>query len=203
MKGISKLFSIVFHPMFMPVVGLFILFNAKIYELQLPFAHLRSIVIFVGLFTILLPLSFLPLMYYWKLIRSVEINQRKERYYPLLFTAASLVTLNILVHRYFNIEVLRAYSLSIAVTSVMVLVVNFFTKISLHLTALGGICGLIAALSVHYNLDLFYGFAGFILLSGVIGSMRQYLQAHSISEVLIGFFLGIATNFSILYFFLR
>ena len=75
MKQISKVISIIFHPVFMPLVGMFILLNAGIFETNIPVEFKQHIYMFVGIFSIVLPLSFLPLLYYWRIIKSVEMNE--------------------------------------------------------------------------------------------------------------------------------
>lgn len=203
MKQITQIISLVFHPIFMPLAGIYILINAGIMETSFPAEYQRTLYLIVSLFSILLPLSFLPLLYFWKVIKSFEVNHRKERYVPLMFTSASLVFLNIMLGRVFHVTIINAYTFSIAAVSVLILFTNFILKISLHATALGGISGLILFLGLHYHANLFLLLVIFILISGIVGSSRLFLNAHVPKEIFIGYLLGLGSVYGIMFLLLK
>lgn len=187
----------------MPLAGIYILINTGILETSFPLEYQRTLYLIVSLFSILFPLSFLPLLYFWKVIKSFEVNHRKERYVPLMFTSASLVFLNIMLGRVFHVTIINAYTFSIATVSVLVLFANFVLKISLHTTALGGISGLILFLGLHYQANLFLLLVIFCLISGVVGSSRLFLKAHVPGEIFIGYLLGLGSVYGIMFLLLK
>lgn len=187
----------------MPLIGMYIIMNSGIFETNVPDEFRKYIYIFVSIFSILLPISFLPLLYYWQIISSLKLTARKERFVPLLFTATSLVLLNILLTHNVPVKLFNAYTFSIASVAVLLVFANILIKISLHLSALGGIAGLIFVLSVVYNANLFLCFLLIVIASGLVATARLYNNAHTLREIVYGYILGFATTFGIIYIFLK
>ena len=179
----------------MPIAGLAIIFNVGIYEVQVPSRVIFFTYIIFALFTILLPLALLPLFSYMKLIGSIELTKRSERTLPLTITATSLILLHILLARSIPIRIINSYSLAIAVLSIALLFLNIIYKVSMHTMAIGGIIGLLAAITLEYNLYPFYLFALAILVSGIIASARIHQKAHNLFQTSSGFVIGAATTY--------
>lgn len=203
MRQAAKIISILFHPVFMPLAGAFILLNAGIIEISLSPEHRRTIYLLIALFSILLPVSFLPLLYYWKIIKSFEVNGRKERFIPLICTATALVFLNIMLGRVLNIKLFNAYTFSIAAVSILILFVNISLKISLHTTGLGGITGLILLLAFNYQVNLTPVFIIAVTVSGLVATARLYNKAHTQLEIYLGYMLGFISTYGIMYMLVR
>lgn len=199
MKQISKIIAVVFHPVLMPLVGAFILLNSGIFESNVPLDVKKYIYLSVGLFSILLPLAFLPLLNYWKVVKSMELNDRRERFIPLIFTATSLVLLNIVLSKILPFKLMNAYTFAIATVSVLLLFANFALKISIHLTALGGITGLIIILTVVYDSNMFYWLLIVTLLSGIVASARLFTSSHTLGEVSVGYLMGLVATSGLMF----
>jgi hypothetical protein len=199
MKQLTQTISILFHPIFMPLIGIFILINAGLMETSFPQEYQKSLYLIFALFSILLPVSFLPLLYYWRIIKSFEITDRRERFIPLIFTSASLVFLNIMLNRIFQVKIINAYTFSIAAASILILFMNFILKISLHTTGLGGITGLVLLLAFNYHVNMFVILLITVLVSGVVSSVRLYIKAHSQLEIYSGYFLGLCSTYGFMY----
>ncbi len=203
MKQLTQTISILFHPIFMPLIGIYILINAGLMETSFPQEYQKSLYLIFALFSILLPVSFLPLLYYWRIIKSFEITDRRERFIPLIFTSASLVFLNIMLNRIFQVKIINAYTFSIAAASILILFMNFILKISLHTTGLGGITGLVLLLAFNYHVNMFVILLITVLVSGVVSSVRLYIKAHSQLEIYSGYFLGLCSTYGFMYLLLK
>lgn len=179
----------------MPIAGLAIIFNIGIYEVQVPSQVILYTYVIFALFTILLPLAMLPLFSYMKLIGNFELTKRSERTLPLTITASCLILLHILLARNIPIRIINSYSFSIAVLSIVLLFLNIIYKVSMHTMAIGGIVGLLAAITIEYNLYPFYLLALAIMLSGFIASARIQQKAHNLFQASSGFAIGIATTY--------
>ncbi len=201
MKAITKLFSFLFHPVFMPLLGYVILYNSGIYESGLPWEVKKYSYLINTLFSIFLPVSMLSFLLYFHQIRSIELNDRKERSLPLLFTTISLLLLFIVTRKYLPLKVLQGFTLSTVVVSFLLLLITLRVKISMHMVGLGGISGLIIAISLLYQSNLFAPLAITIIVAGVVGSARLWLQAHKSIELLAGYLLGLLGTFLIVYYF--
>jgi membrane-associated phospholipid phosphatase len=79
-------------------------------------------------------------------------------------------------------------------------IISLKWKISIHLAGLGGILGAIMALSFRFGLNPVLWIIGIILISGLVGTSRMLLGKHNLSQIIAGFFLGLAVFYPIVYF---
>lgn len=198
MQKVSKLMAYIFHPVLMPILGLFIIFNVGIYEVEVPWQIQRYTYLIFVLFSVLLPLSILPLFVYFKLIGSVELSERKERALPIAIGATCLILLHIFLSNIIPIRIITSYTFALAALSIVLLFINVFHKTSMHLMGIGGIIGLILAISVEYHLYPFYLMVLAVLLAGTIGTSRMVLRAHSLAQTASGFLLGAVGTYLII-----
>jgi len=188
----AKIISIISHPAFMPLVGFYIFFNSEILHSHLSDYAKNYTYIIVVFFSILLPLSFFPLLLYWKIINSVELKTRRERFFPLLFYSCSVIIMHILLKNMLPLQITYAYTLSIAIASLLLLFLNILVKASMHLLGIGGVSGLIIALKYLYSADMFTELILVFIIAGLAASARLYLKAHSLKEIVLGYFIGFA-----------
>jgi membrane-associated phospholipid phosphatase len=81
--------------------------------------------------------------------------------------------------------------------------ITSFWKISAHQTAMGGWVAVVAVLSTKFTSEpLFYYLLLIILLSGLFGTARLYLNAHRPAEIYGGFLLGFGICFPVYYHFI-
>jgi hypothetical protein len=73
--------------------------------------------------------------------------------------------------------------------------INFLDKISIHLTTLGALVGLVAGLGFMGFADLRFLLLLTILLSGWVATARLSLQAHVPRQLYAGFTLGFVVMF--------
>lgn len=202
MTKLAKIFSYILHPAFMPLIGIYIIFHSGIYETDVPWEFEKYTYLIVALFSILLPFSILPIFVYWKIISNLELSDRKERIIPLSITSLCLVMLHIFIARIIPIRIITSFTFSVAAISILLFGINMFAKISMHLLGIGGITGLIIALTFEYNIHPFFWLAIVILIAGIAATSRLILKAHTVFQVSIGYALGlIATLFLISSFF--
>jgi hypothetical protein len=200
MKHIAKLISYFFHPVLMPLAGVLIIFNSGIYQTDIPFEIKKFVYLIVALFSIVFPLALLSILMYWNMVQDIELTERRERFIPMIFSLVSIFILYIIINRTIPIKLLKAYTLSMVVVVVLYLLSNFRFKTSLHLLGLGGITGLLATISILFQADLFFLLSVAILISGIVGTARIYLQAHTLTEIISGYLTGFFGVFCILYF---
>ena len=72
------------------------------------------------------------------------------------------------------------------------------SKISAHLTGIGGICGLLIVVNQELGINTIPMLVIFILLSGILAASRLKLNAHSASQVLTGFLIGLLSQLYII-----
>lgn len=177
--------SWIFHPFFMPTYMLVMLLTMTVFSLySLP---LKLYLLWVvGLYSLIIPGLMLFVLRPLGLISSYKIDNRRERYIPLLIGAVCYVLCAITFARIPSMDFLRKFMMGAAACEVMCLVVSLRWKISLHLTAMG------AAMSVLLLIN-YLGTQAFVplvittLSAGLLASSRLYLGCHTPLQVAAGF----------------
>ncbi len=193
LKTIANVVSFLLHPVFMPLIGLYIIFNSGIYGIEVPVEFTKFVYLITLLCDVLVPLTFIPVFIYLRQTQQITLEDRKERLIPLFVASISLFFGYYLVVRFSPIKILNLFLLACCVVVTIILLISVFWKISIHMAGIGGITALIAILSVSYKLDLTIILCIAILLSGLIASARLALNAHSPLQLLAGYGVGLFT----------
>lgn len=202
MRRFSKILSYLFHPMLMPSLGTFFILNVVPHHSLLPFSIKRIVYIVVFASTCLLPLSLLPLFLQTKVIKSFEMETSRERIAPALSSAIFFFLGYFLLFRLNISSLIESFLLASFFAVILSAVISIFWKISLHALAIGGVTGLILALIFRYGIDLLLLLSIMVLISGIVATARLYLRAHTPSQVLIGYLVGLGVvMLSLLYVF--
>lgn len=92
-------------------------------------------------------------------------------------------------------DVIYAMFTGLIIVLSLLALVSLRYKISAHLAAMGGVIGAVFWLGFHFGVWHPLLLIALLLIAGILGSARLYLQAHSESEVASGFILGALTIF--------
>jgi membrane-associated phospholipid phosphatase len=198
MQVLSKTVSWIFLPLFMPIYGLLLtlyipsqeanISNASLFDL--PDGLKTQILFLFVVFTSIAPgISFI-LMYRRGMLSSVEMDQRKERLFPLFIMLSYCVLLFFLFWKKAPDYVLPIYIYALPLTGaivafIFILLTSRF-KISLHAAGAGIFTGYLCGFGgnqIVFNAWLIL--IGF-LTSGLVLSARLYLDKHSPLEVYSG-----------------
>lgn len=195
-----KFISYIFHPVFIPFFGSCLYFyifphNESDYQVQLILSYL-----FLG--TVVIPILFLWLLKHFKLIQTFQIPSVRERRLPLLFFLLVSFLATKLLSNYRILPDLTIMFIGITFVSLIAYVlISFRFKISLHAISIGGVIGVILALSRLYNMNLILIISTLFVLAGIILTARLCLKAHTNTEVYLGFFTGILLQYGIFYYY--
>ena len=186
---IEKLISVLFHPVFIPTMTVFLVIkqysNIIILENQ-------AMIIFIGtlIFSMFLPLVNVFFLLFLKKINSLEMQKKEERYLPLLFAIASMLVGYYVLKDIFNYApIMKSIYLGAIYTLIPALLITKKWKISLHMLAIGGACGVFFSLEILFGNSLYTLFS-FIFTSGVLGYSRFTLKAHNLNQIYTGYILG-------------
>ena len=189
-ERIAHILSYIFHPVFMTLLGILIIFNSGIYISDIPPEYKRFIYSIVFLCNVLIPITILPAMYLFKNLQHVTLNERRERIIPLFFASICFYLGYYLVSRFSSITVIDQFLFSSVIVVLAILLISLFWKISLHMAGLGGISGLILMLSLIYTLDMTFYLSVLFLISGIVASARLVLKEHNLLQIATGYFTG-------------
>ena len=149
---ISKLISLILHPIFMPLLALYLSLTI-LPELEITISHNLKLIYFIIIIsTIVLPLISILILITLGRISSLEMMHHKERVLPLLNMALWML------FGYFFLQYILIYAHllmaeylgAIIIISLATILSNFW-KISLHMLGIGGILGVLIAINILYQ----------------------------------------------------
>jgi hypothetical protein len=189
--------SFIFHPLLMPLisVGLYFKLTPKFIEPEIIKIKTYAIIII----TILIPLISFFLLKNSRLVKSINLKEVKERKYPLMIQIILIFIIITRVFTKYHHPELYYFFIAVAVSSLAALIlviVNF--KVSLHQMGIAGVTMFLIALSIHFTENYLFEISLFFLINGWVASSRLETKSHSISELFIGFILGVFPQFIIL-----
>ena len=195
---LSKFISIILHPIFMPILALYLSLK-QIPSIGVAITNYQNYIYLVLIFsTVILPLISIFFLIKSGKVSSLEMSNHKERSVPLFRTALWMglgyyILENILVFSpIIKAELIGAISIILIAS-----IISKYWKISLHLLGIGGLVGVLIALEIIYG-NLQHLIIIFILLSGALAMARIKEKAHNYPQVYIGFLGGLSVELLII-----
>jgi hypothetical protein len=184
---LSKLLSVVFHPLLIPTYALVIMFNSNTHYSYMPFEVQKLLYILVFSSTFLVPVSIIPFLINLRVVSSFKLEKSKERIIPLTITALSF---------YFSYYIILASFILILIS----LFISIKWKISAHLIGLGGLLASMFFYAVYFVANFNIVLIVISIISGLVAFSRLNLQVHSPAQVYTGFLTGFTGMWIVLYF---
>ncbi len=193
MRSFMAAISSVFHPLLMATYACLIFwwifpgFFSPVNSAAIPY-----LIFAIFTTTFLIPAGSVLLMLYTRKITNLELTNRYERIFPFITIALFYGITTYLFHTKMPVSVgllnlMTAVSLLIA----LIALISLFFKISVHATAIWGLCGILTIVVIRY-----LGAEGILILllvfpaAGLTGMSRLYLGRHSPKEVWAGSAVG-------------
>jgi hypothetical protein len=198
---LSKIISVIFHPLLMPTYGLIIIFNSGTHYSLLPFEVKKLIYILVIISNVVIPVSIIPFLINLKVVSDFSMEKGKERFFPLLVSALAFFFAYQVLHR-LSLSMIGFIEIMLLASSILVficLIVSLKWKISAHLIGIGGLLGSVIFYAIMFVSNLLFVIILLSLVSGAVAYARLQLQAHSPTQVYTGFLVGFVGMFLILY----
>jgi len=199
--SVAQFISLIFHPLLMPSIGIFLLFHTDTYLSFLSEAGKNIIYITVFTGTFLIPISFIPLYMFQKIITDVYMENNRERLVPLFFSAVFYFSTLFLLQRFPAPKPISGLVLACAVTILCTLFINMKWKISSHMIGVGGLVGLLISIFIRYDAAIGLWLIIMLVITGLVGTARLQLNAHSPKQVYSGFIFGMLVTAVIILFY--
>jgi hypothetical protein len=187
---LATIISAIFHPLLMPVYGMAIIFSAPTLFGYLPLNVKKLLILVMLVNNILLPLSLLPFFIRRNIISSWTISERNERNYPLIITTILYCITSFIIFRFHIPVFIKTYIFTVSFLSLIVTVINFWWKISIHSVGAGALISLVVILSLKMLTPLESYLIATVIIGGLVLSSRLKLNLHSPQQVWIGLFTG-------------
>ena len=189
-KRIASILSYITHPMLIPMLGLLVISNSGTYVADLDHRFTRYIYFSIFIFTLVLPASIIPLLFYSGFAKNIHFSARRERLIPLYITLIFYLVAYFLIKKLPISAVYQRFLFAACLSMLFLLAISYFWKISAHLVGWGGLVGLVVSLSLRFDTDLMIFLILGLLLAGSIGFARLKLNAHNPLQVYAGFMVG-------------
>jgi hypothetical protein len=154
----------------------------------------------IGVVTILIPIAFFYFLRSFNKADDVMIPDLSERKIPLIFQGMILYLLLSNTIKESILPELYFYLLGGLISTFILLILVFLKiKASIHLVGISALTVFVGALSLHFEVNVIYGFAVLVLLNGLVATSRLELKAHTYNEILFGFFTGLLPQLALTY----
>jgi hypothetical protein len=198
MYRLAQILSIIFHPLWMPLLIYGIVRWMDPYFIAPTEAD--GFILLLLVVNIVAPALSILVMIKYGWVSGIELRERNERWGPYLlvifYYAISYLALRwqgpILPKEVFS------FVLAVIVSLVLSLSINAFWKISVHMLGQGGVFGSLLALKYVHMADVSVIAMLTIAMAALTGYSRVKLDAHTHGQVYAGFILGTAINWIII-----
>jgi hypothetical protein len=186
---VSRLTSIVFHPLLIPTWGFLLLSNSGFYFALLPWSIKKLLLLVVFLFTCLLPVLGMGLL---SLSSKFDMKMEKstDRILPLLMSSIFYYLGYLILERMPLFPIYNLFLIACVLVQIALIVISLRWKISAHSAAIGGLIGGLMGLSFRLQENPLLILSFLILVAGMVGTSRLILLKHTNGEVYAGFTLG-------------
>lgn len=193
MRLLSKLLSVVLHPLLIPTYGsiFYFMVTPKYSPTELKLGNIIPIFIL----TVLIPLGSFLILKQFGMMRSRLLISAEERIYPLLIYLALLlmVLLRVIPNNYSAELYYFFMGISLATTSCLLLAL-MGKVVSLHMVGIGTLLMFIVNLSFHFERNIVVAISLCTLGTGLLASARLFLNRHGRAAVLTGWLIGLVSQ---------
>ena len=195
MNKLVNLISYIFHPMFMlTYLTAYFLYTNNYFAFFMSPAKKLFLMGAVIIFSVILPILNMALLKKLGYIKSMQAKQANERFMPYISTITLYVGLIYILH---DLAIPYFFKQLIIVSVVVIgidFLINFFTKISAHTSAVGGCLGVIYFYQYISTSGDIKPVCLCLLVAGLIGFARLYLNEHTPKQVYGGFIVGLLSS---------
>ncbi len=201
-ERIALAFTALFHPLLIPTLGIFILSQLNTYiAFSVTTEAKRFIILIVFINTAIAPVLSFIIMKKTGYIKDFNLTTRSERTLPLLVAAAFFFITYYMLRQLTLPSLVNFYVISATLLLLLTMMVSFFWKISIHMVSLGGFTGFLVITSLLLRADISWLIILAFLASGLTGSSRLILKAHSPAQVYAGYLMGMAAMMALYVYF--
>ncbi len=191
---LAKIVSIILHPLLLPTLGFLILLNSGFYFSFVNWEAKQFILLVVLFSTAIMPLlamSVLALNPKFKL----TFETGTQRALPLLISSVFYYMGYLLLNRMNAYPILKVLMIASVLVTLGLMLISLKWRISCHMAAIGGLTGVLLALSFRTGIYPEWAIISVIVASGLLGTALLFLGKNKLWQLEAGYALG----FSFLY----
>jgi hypothetical protein len=187
------------HPLLMPFYAVALVMNLNTYIAYSISPQLQRIILsLVFVTTTIMPVLTALILLQKGMIRSLEMESLAERRLPFISTAFFYMICYYLLLRLPVPRMLSLMVLGATITIFIAWLLSFKWKVSIHMIGIGGLTGMLFGLSQVLNAELISMVLAAVFVSGMLGTARLILGAHTPAQIYTGFAIGLITEWWII-----
>jgi membrane-associated phospholipid phosphatase len=186
---ISRITSLLFHPLLIPTWGFLLLSNSGFYFAMLPWSVKKFLLLIVFIFTCLLPALSIGLLSLSPRF-NMKMEKSTDRILPMLISSICYYMGYLILERMPLFPLFNLFLVASILVQIALILVSFKWKISAHSAAIGGLIGGFMAMSFRLQENPVLILSFLILVAGMVGTSRLILLKHTKAEVYAGFTIG-------------
>lgn len=190
----AQFFSVIFHPLFIPVIGAwFLAFVQPGYFTGIPPHEKTMIVIRVGYNTIFYPALTVVLLKALGFSKSILLKTQRERIVPYIATNIFYFWVFLVFKNQPEVPViLTGYIFGAFLASSAALIANIYFKISMHALGVGSLCGLVLIIIfLGFTYSVFLTTMLVFLITGIVCTSRLIVSDHRPFDIYAGIVVAI------------
>ena len=186
----ATIYSALFSPFYVPFWAFVWLFVFSYLSMS-PIGYKLFVLGIVAAFTILIPRLTIEIFRWINNWSHWQLSHREHRHMPYIITVASYVACIMLFMHLNTATFMRGMILATLAAGLVCGTINIWWKVSTHMAGMGGLLGTIIAFSYLFYFNPIFPMSIALLMAGVMGTSRMMLRQHSLSQVLVGFAIGL------------
>jgi hypothetical protein len=193
-KVLAHFFSVIFHPLFIPVIAAwFLAFWQPGYFTGISPHDKTMIVIRVGYNTIFYPALTVLLLKGLGFIKSIFLKTQRERIVPYIATNIFYFWVFLVFRNQPEVPViLTSFMFGAFLASSAALIANIYFKISMHALGVGSLCGLMLIIIFSgFTYAVFLMAMLVFLITGIVCTSRMIVSDHKPGDIYSGIFIAI------------
>lgn len=198
MQRFARILSVLFHPLWMPLVIYLIVRTANPYYIGS--VRAEYFVFLLLIINIIAPALSLFVMVRYRILSGMEMPDRRERLIPYMLVLFYYITSYIMIRWYGPLlpQTVFSFFLAIIVSIACIVLINLFWKISVHMAAQGGVFGALLGLNAIQPVQDLLLPVCVLVVAAFVAFARLELKAHTSAQVYAGFVLGVFVNWLII-----
>jgi len=190
MDKVLKSISYIFHPLLMPSIGVafYYYISPRFVSQEIVEAKLFSLFIL----TVIMPILMFFLLKTVGKALTIHLVTTQERLYPLaLYCFLLILVIKRVITASQSLE-LYYFFVGVLLSNIVCLTLAIFKfKASIHMIGISGLFMFFVALAVQFAVNITGVLAVVVLAIGGVATSRLHLKAHTVKELIFGFFIGI------------
>lgn len=212
MSTLAKIISWVFLPILMPIYGLLlVMFIPSTEEVYLGGSNMynlsievkRILLMWYVFFVTVAPAWSFYVLYKLKVITTLEMDSRKERFTPIIIQVIFTAMLYAVLKIYVPENLLPKFIFALPFSGILLTVGFFFLtlwkKVSIHAAGAGILTGFVFSYAYSQSTFEIWVLMLALILSGIVMSARLYLEKHTLFEVVLGWLFASFLTFGVNY----